>query len=109
MQFSLNLLGDPELTLYTQDPSTLSPSYAGSISIGSQTYAVETGVANALVALSKGSEVYAYGRADGSGHFEASISPSTEGTMDVTVTAQKRFPHRIVSRRSSAAGSRRAE
>ncbi|HDQ72203.1 MAG TPA: hypothetical protein ENN19_08910, partial [Chloroflexi bacterium] len=93
VQFSLNLLGDPELPLYTQDPSTFNPSYAGTISTGSQTYAVETGVANALVCLSKGNDVYTYGRADGTGRFEATISPASDGTMDVTVTAPNYDPH----------------
>ncbi len=93
IQFALNLMGDPELPLYTYNPSTFSPSYDGSITTGSQTYVVETGVANAKVCLSKGSEVYACGSADSSGRFTATINPTSTGTMDVTITALNYYPH----------------
>ena len=93
VQMSLNLLGDPEMPLYTYNPSTFSPTYASSITMGSQTYVVETGAADARVCLIKGSEVYACGSANSSGHFEASINPTTEGTMDVTITKLNYYPH----------------
>ena len=92
-QFTVNLMGDPELTLYTCDPLTLYPSWQDTIPLGAQTYSVEAGIADALVCLWKGTEVYAYGHADGTGHFEAVIAPISTGTMDVTITAPNHYPH----------------
>ena len=92
VQFSLNLLGDPELPLYTDDPQTMSPSFAGAASVGSQIFEVNTGISGAKVCLMKGDEVYAHGLADSNGHFHASIAPVTPGTMDVTITAKNHYP-----------------
>jgi peptidase C25-like protein/fibronectin type III domain protein/thrombospondin type 3 repeat protein len=93
VQFGLNLMGDPEMSIYTADPTTMNPAYSLTAPLAAQTFVVETGVANAMVCLSKGAEVYEYGNADGAGHFEALITPVTSGTMDVTVTAANKIPH----------------
>ncbi|NQU44094.1 hypothetical protein HQ520_12470 [bacterium] len=93
IQFSLNLMGDPELSLYTSDPLSFSPTHDSATFPGSQTFEVETGVAGARVCLSMDSDVYVYGLADGSGHYEAMIAPSGEGTMDVTITAANHIPY----------------
>ncbi|MFP4580352.1 MAG: C25 family cysteine peptidase [Candidatus Sumerlaeia bacterium] len=93
LQFSINLLGDPEMPLYTDDPQDMTVSHDAFISVGPQTYAVETGTPGALVCLMKGTEVYAYGKADGSGRFEAVIEPFTMGAMYVTVTAPNRYAY----------------
>jgi len=88
IQFALNLLGDPEIRLHTTgSPGTFSPVYDSDISMGKQTYCVETGAPEALVCLSKNEEVYAYGNADGSGHFEAEIEPLSPGNMSLVITA----------------------
>jgi len=92
-QFTVNLMGDPEFSLYTCDPLTFVPAYLDTIPVGSQTYVVETGVDNALVCLAKDTEVYAYGYADGTGHFEDAIAPTSPGTMTVTITAPNYDPH----------------
>ncbi len=92
-QFSINLMGDPELSLYTADPSSFGASFEEAIPAGTQTFAIETGVADAHVCLSKDGEVYTYGDADASGHFEASISPATPGTMHVTITKPNYLPY----------------
>ncbi len=92
-QFGINLMGDPELCLYTSDPSTFNPSHPSEVPFGSRTFIVETGVAGARVCLYKEDEVYEYGQADGSGHYEASINTITGGTMDVTITAPNYKPY----------------
>ncbi len=92
-QFGINLMGDPELCLYTADPSTFSPTYETSAVAVSQSFVVETGVSNALVCLYKGDEVYEYGNADVSGSYTASINPATAGTMSVTITAPNYRPY----------------
>ena len=69
VQFSLNLLGDPELYVHTRNPSTFSVDHPGQALVGSQTFEVDAGAAGVTVCLSKGSEVYAHGQTDGSGVF----------------------------------------
>lgn len=105
-QMNLDLLGDPELPLYTQDPSTFNPAFDTTIPLGPQYYAVETGAPYATVALSKGSEVYEYGNADASGHFETVINPSTEGTLNVTITKINYRPNEGTVTVSAAAPAR---
>jgi hypothetical protein len=92
-QFGINLMGDPELCLYTADPSTFSPTYETSITAGSQSFAVQTGVSNALVCLYKEDEVYEYGTADVAGDYTASIDLATAGTMSITITAPNYRPY----------------
>jgi hypothetical protein len=86
LQFGLNLMGDPELSVHTEDPMTLNVSHDMSISIGPQAFAVSVGVPDALVCLYKGTEVYVYGKTNPAGDFSADINPSTAGTMQVTVS-----------------------
>lgn len=93
VQFGLTLLGDPEVCLYTYDPSVFSPDYASQRHTGYQIFKLETGVQGALVCLSKGDEVYDYGYTDELGHFETFIDPQTIGLMDVTITAPNYLPH----------------
>jgi fibronectin type 3 domain-containing protein len=94
LEYALNLLGDPELPLYTANPQTMSPVYSSQINTGSQTYVVNTGVAGAKVCLMKHNEaVYVYGDANASGVFSAQINPSYPGIMDITITAMNRYPY----------------
>lgn len=93
VQYGLNLLGDPELPLYIQNPANLSPLYQSSIYKGLQTFVVETGVGKVQVCLWKGDEVYVVGKSNSSGHFEAEIDPLTTGDMMVTCTKPNYYPH----------------
>ena len=86
LQFGLNLMGDPELSVYTEDPGTFGVTHISLTSIGPQTFTVDVGVPEALVCLYKGTEVYTYGRTTQEGTFSASINPSTSGFMYVTVS-----------------------
>jgi hypothetical protein len=86
LQFGLNLMGDPELSVYTEDPETFTVTHSSFTTIGPQTFSVATGVPEALVCFYKGTEVYAYGKASQEGIFSADINPSTFGVMYVTVS-----------------------
>lgn len=86
-QFSLNLLGDPELDVYTANPGMMDIQLPATITVGPQEIDIQTGVPNALVCLQKGNEIYQYGYADPTGSFMAQISPETTGQMTVTATA----------------------
>ncbi len=93
-----NLFGDPELPMRQKGTAdTLSVSYSDSIPTGPQDFIVTVDVsgaplANALVCVWKGDEVYVYGYTNPSGSAILTINPLTEGIMEVTVTAQDCLP-----------------
>lgn len=96
--YELNLLGDPELPLWTAEPTAMTVSHPTSITTGSQSFTVTVSafldaVDSASVCLWKGSEVYATGLTNSSGQFTTTINPTTVGTMSVTVTKQNRLPY----------------
>jgi|GEM_PF-1481685 len=93
LQFSINLMGDPEMCLYTEDPSEFSPVYEEAIHLSSQNYTVETGKPESYVCLYKGDEVYSYGYSDNMGQYVSEIDPVTQGTLYVTITAPNFYPH----------------
>jgi hypothetical protein len=90
---TLNLLGDPETPIWTDDPQTItSVNYPSEIEIGQQTFTVfvyDDGqpVQAAVVCAQKDDEVYAVGTTSVSGKISLDINPTTAGIMDVTVTA----------------------
>ncbi|KNY25256.1 C25 family cysteine peptidase [Pseudobacteroides cellulosolvens] len=92
--YAYHYFGDPEMMMRTKSPVTINATYSSSIYIGQQTFQVNTGVANALVCLYKGDEVYARGFTNSTGVFSASINPTTAGTMYVTVTGEDLNPHK---------------
>jgi hypothetical protein len=86
LQFGLNLMGDPELSMRTEDPEIFTVSYSKIINRGPQTFQVSVGVSDALVCLYKGTEVYAYGRTNQAGDYTADINPFTAGDMLLTIS-----------------------
>ncbi|MEO0228047.1 MAG: C25 family cysteine peptidase [candidate division WOR-3 bacterium] len=95
--YELNLLGDPELPLWTKVPANLSVSYPAVLQVGNQNVNVivmhnGTPISNALVCLQKGNETYAYGYTNTSGTVTLNVAPTSPGTMDITVTAPNYYP-----------------
>ncbi|MEO0184116.1 MAG: C25 family cysteine peptidase, partial [candidate division WOR-3 bacterium] len=95
--YELNLIGDPELPLWTNIPANLTVNYPAVISIGNQNVTVTVmgsgaPVNNALVCLQKGTETYAYGYTNSSGQVVLNVTPMTPGTMNITVTAKNYYP-----------------
>ena len=94
----LNLLGDPGLFIWTDDPVGLSTTHPSSIQTGTSSFTVHvedslgTDVENAYVCLWKGSEVYLTNYTDSSGDVTFSPSPTTAGLMMVTVTKKDYIP-----------------
>lgn len=93
-QYQLNLLGDPEMPVWTDTPETLKVSHPQSVPLGSSRILItvkdknsNTAIKNALVCLMKGSESYASGYTDASGSIFLDATPSTSGDCDLTVTA----------------------
>jgi len=88
-----NLLGDPELNVWTSVPKQLTVVYDSVIPIGQQTYTVlvrqgTNPVSNALVCVMKDTVIYQYNYTNTSGIVSFSINPQSTGTMSLTVTAQ---------------------
>jgi len=107
----LTLLGDPELPIWTDDPTLIdSVSFPNNINTGSQQFTVTvtdggSPVNGALVCVQKGSEVYEYGTTNSQGKATFTINPVTTGSMDVTVTKHNLLPWEGTATVSSASFS----
>jgi hypothetical protein len=96
--YELNVLGDPEMPIWTSNPSPLAVSHPASLPPGSSYFTVTVNtakapVANARVCLAKGTEVYEVDYTDGSGSVTFEPAPVTAGTMYVTVTEHNYLPY----------------
>jgi hypothetical protein len=98
--YELNLFGDPEMPLWTDNPKELSVNHDESIPVGASTFNVNVsdggfGVEGALVCLYKEGEVYQRGYTDVSGIITLTLSPTptTLGTMYCTVTKSNYIPY----------------
>jgi hypothetical protein len=95
--FSSNLFGDPELPVWTDEAGVLSVAHNGTLPTGSSPFDVTVAsggpVEGATVCLWKGSEVYLVDETNASGVASFTPSPSTAGTMYVTVTKHNYKPY----------------
>jgi hypothetical protein len=95
----LTLLGDPELPIWTENPSSLSVTHPSSLPVGTSSFyvAVSSGgspVNQAYVCLWKGTEVYQRGYTDSTGNVSFTVAPTTAGTMNITVTKHNYIPNK---------------
>jgi hypothetical protein len=94
-QYQVNLLGGPEMPIWTDTPQTLLVEHPDTIIVGNSQFPVTVvsasggmePVSEALVCLMKGDGVYQRGLTDQQGQVLVDISPSSTGEMYVTVTA----------------------
>jgi len=96
--YELNLLGDPELPLWSDEPQLLTVDHPVLIPLGSQIVNVTvtsngSPLSNALVCLQKEDETYASGYTGAAGLATLSVSPTSPGTMHITVTARNHLPY----------------
>ena len=96
--FSSNLFGDPELPIWTAAAASLSVTHNATLPKAPSTYTVTvlsggSPLADATVCLWKGTEVYLVQNTNGSGVATFSPSPTTTGTMYVTVTKHNYIPY----------------
>ncbi len=98
-QYQLNVLGDPEMPVWTQTPESLLALYPQSVPLGTshalisvQNSSTHVPVSNALVCLMKGDESYSAGYTDHSGTVYLGVQPATMGDCDLTVTAHNYLP-----------------
>ncbi|MBN2465130.1 T9SS type A sorting domain-containing protein, partial [candidate division WOR-3 bacterium] len=96
--YDLNLIGDPETRLWTDEPTALSVSHSGVVNIGisipypiTVTTATDAPVESAMVCLRKGTEVDVKGWTNSSGQLTLYVSPTTPGQMFMTVNARDHY------------------
>ena len=96
--WTLNLLGEPEMPIWTNTPDNFNVSHPATLPTGPSSFTVHvtnsTGSPQnlAYVCLWKGTEVYLTGSTNSAGNAIFTPSPSTGGTMYVTVTKQNFLP-----------------
>ncbi|MEO0072797.1 MAG: C25 family cysteine peptidase [candidate division WOR-3 bacterium] len=93
-----NLLGDPELNLWTAVPKPLTVVYDTVIVTTPQNFTVtvkyqNNPVSGALVCIMQDTLIYQYDTTDASGVVRFSINPTTAGFMSITVTARNFMPY----------------
>jgi hypothetical protein len=94
----LTLLGDPELPIWTEDPSYFVVSHPQTIPLASSSFTVHvetnsgSNIQNAYVCLWKEDEIYERDFTNSAGDATFTIAPETGGNMDVTVTKQNYLP-----------------
>jgi hypothetical protein len=98
--YDLNLIGDPEAPVWTDEPATCNVAHAGVITIGNHiqfpvTVTASGGapIAGARVVAHKGNEVNETGTTNGSGQVTLDVSPTTPGQMSLLVCAHNYFVH----------------
>ncbi len=91
-QFSINLLGDPEMRLYTENPRSIEAVYRNPIFAAEQDYTIETGEPNMTVCLWQDDIVYSSGQTDSEGIYTTYISPQ-EGNIKLTVTGKNKLAY----------------
>ncbi|MDW7987659.1 MAG: C25 family cysteine peptidase [candidate division WOR-3 bacterium] len=96
--YELNLLGEPSMMIWKDNPKKIAVSYNTPPYIGYQSFVVtcssgNVALANATVCLWKGSEVYTKGITNSLGQVSLAINPQTLGYMYLTVTAKNRLPY----------------
>jgi hypothetical protein len=97
-QYDVNLMGDPEMPVWTalpERPVVVGPT-AVAIGSGRYLYSVSHAgapVAGALVCLAKPGEVYSRGLTDDAGQVWLDAAPQTPGRLDLTVTARNFVPY----------------
>jgi len=101
MMREFTILGDPSLQVWTgvpspmvvaSDPPTIPVGQATDVSVTVTSQTSEP-IGDALVCFSNDSDNYVYGYTDGSGEVSLPLLPTSEGEVDVTVTAYNMIPY----------------
>jgi len=97
-QWTLNLLGDPFMPIWTDTPASFTVTHPSQLPTGPSVFTVHVTsggnpVNQAYVCLWKGTEVYLTGYTNTNGDITFNPSPQTGGTMYVTVTKQNYIPY----------------
>jgi hypothetical protein len=104
--YEINLLGEPEMPIWTDTPAYLSVEYSDTVPEGNSLFTITvfktdggiTPVSGALVCVMKSGEVYQRGLTDAGGQIAFNISPSSAGEIYLTVTAHNFIPYQDSAR-----------
>ncbi len=93
-----NLLGDPDMQLWTALPETLQVVHNDYYHASEGSFVVSVlssglPLEGALVACVKGSDIYEWGYSDEEGRAVFTLDPTLVGTMAVAVTARNHYPY----------------
>jgi hypothetical protein len=98
-EWTFNLLGEPEMPVWTDEPDSFAVSHPSALVGGSSSFLVHVEdstthapVESAYVCLWKENDVYLTGYTDAGGDITFNPSPSTTGSMYVTVTKHNYIP-----------------
>jgi len=98
-EWEFNLLGEPEMPIWTDEPDSFATTFPSAIPIGSSSFLVHvedstthTPIDQAFICLWKRNEVYLTGTTNANGDKTFNLSPSTQGIMYVTVTKRDYLP-----------------
>jgi hypothetical protein len=94
----LTLLGDPDLSIWTDDPQTLTASHDATLPLGPSALTVHVEDASgdledATVCLWKGDQVYLIDTTDAYGDASFALTIPTDGTLQVTATKRNYKPY----------------
>jgi len=97
-QYQLNLLGDPEMTVWTAAPRDLVVTHADSLVAGSSLFDVSVWtpqgpLSGALVCVTNGGDLYSRGLTGPDGSISLPVSTSTPDSLDITVTGPNAMPY----------------
>jgi hypothetical protein len=99
-EWTFNLLGEPEMPIWTDSPDSFAVTFPAVLPTGNSSFSVHvedstthSPVYMALVCLWKGNEVYMKGTTDIYGDKIFDPSPSSTGTMYVTITKKNYIPY----------------
>jgi hypothetical protein len=101
-EWTFNLLGEPEMPIWTDDPDSFVVTCPSSLPKGKMLFSVHVEdstthqpVDSAYVCLWKEGEVYLTGYTDASGDVTFDPTPATTGNIYVTVTKHNYLPHQL--------------
>ena len=99
-EWTFNLLGDPAMPIWTDEPDSFAVTFPPNLPLGASSFLVQvedstthTPVESAYVCLWKQGEVYQRGYTNANGEVSLNPSPSTLGTVYVTVTKHNYIPY----------------
>jgi hypothetical protein len=97
VMYGLNLLGDPELRLWTREPAHMDVTFDHTLTTGPQTFVVGvtsggSPVAGASVCLHKPGDIYCVDETAGDGEVNMFVDPGDSGKLYVTVTKADHLP-----------------
>lgn len=97
-EYEINLLGDPEMPIWTDTPRSLVVHHPELTNYGENKVRItvsdgQTALTGALVCLMNGEDVYEYGRTNAKGEMNFSFQTSSSAPVELTVTAHNFLPY----------------